>query len=156
LSEPAPRIAIEQGLAAWEVVGVLEALPDWFGRPEAITVYAGEARGLVAVTARLGTKLIGLLTLKPSSPVATEIAVMGLLPEYRRQGLGRQMVDHAVDYLRSQAIELVWVQTLAPSFEYAAYAETRAFYAATGFHPLVELPGHFGEGEAALFLVRPL
>jgi hypothetical protein len=66
------------------------------------------------------------------------------------------MVDHAVDYLRRQAIGLVWVQTLGPSFENAAYAETRAFYAATGFYPLVELPGHFGEGEAALFLVRPL
>jgi GNAT superfamily N-acetyltransferase len=156
LSEPAPRIAIEQGLAAGDVAGVLEALPDWFGRPEAITVYAGEARGLVCVTARLGTKLIGLLTLKPSSPVATEIAVMGLLPEHRRQGLGRQMVDHAIDYLCSQAIGLVWVRTLGPSVEYAAYAETRAFYAATGFYPLVELPGHFGEGEAALFLVRPL
>jgi ribosomal protein S18 acetylase RimI-like enzyme len=122
MNELAPRIGIEHGLEPGEVRSILEALPDWFGRPESITVYAGEARGLDCVTARLGTKLIGLLTLKPSSTVATEIAVLGLLPEHRRQGLGRQMVDHAIDYLRSQAIGLVWVQTLGPSVEYAAYA----------------------------------
>ena len=156
MSEPLIRIAVEQGLAAEEVAGVLEALPDWFGRPESIVTYAEEAEKLAAVTARRAGTLVGLLTLKPSSPVATEFAVMGLLPEHRRQGLGRQMVDHAIDYLRSQAIGLVWAQTLGPSVEYAAYAETRAFYAGVGFLPLVEIPDHFGEGEPALLLVRPV
>jgi GNAT superfamily N-acetyltransferase len=154
LSAPGISIALERGLAAAQVSAVLKSLPDWFGRPESIVAYAEEAERLAVVTARCAGELVGLMTLKPQTEACAEFAVMAVRPEWRRQGIGRRLSERALEHLRAGGFSLALAQTLGPSCEYAAYAETRAFYQAMGFLPLIEIADHFAQGEPGLLMVR--
>ncbi|MEZ5925126.1 MAG: GNAT family N-acetyltransferase [Hyphomicrobiaceae bacterium] len=149
-------IDITAGLAAAEVASVLESLPDWFGRPEAITAYTREAGCLSVVTARRTGDVLGFLTMKPRTPAACEIAVMAVRPEWRRHGIGRALCQRAFQHMRAGGFSLAFVQTVGPSYDDAPYAETRRFYAAVGFLPLIELADHFGCGVPGLLMVRGL
>lgn len=148
-------IQTERSLPAAEVTAILERLPDWFGRPEAIAEYAREAERLDVVVARTGAMPIGFLTLKPQTRECFEIAVMAVRPEWRRRGIGRRLVEVAVEQLVRSGMPLLLVRTVGPSYENKSYAETRRFYEAVGFAPVIELPDHFGDGMPGLLMVRP-
>lgn len=68
---------------------VLRALPDWFGIEEAIRHYTAEVAALPTWLTHAGGEAVGFLSIKPHSPAAAEIYVMGILPACQRQGLGR-------------------------------------------------------------------
>lgn len=149
------QIRIEHGVAEAEVISILDSLPAWFGRPEAIAAYAREAETLDAVVSRHNGTAIGVVTLKPQTPACAELAVMAVRPEWRRRGIGKALIERAAGHLQERGFQLMLVQTLGPSYEDASYAETRAFYEAVGFRPLIEIADHFGDGEPALLMVRP-
>jgi len=81
---------------------------------------------------------------------------MAVRPEWRRQGVGRGLCHLAFERMRFGGFSLALVRTVGASYVDAAYAETRAFYEAIGFQPLIEFDDHFGEGVPGLLLVRPL
>ena len=84
------------------------------------------ARLLVFVGVYDGGELIGSVKLAWDGDIHAFLLEPTVRPDYRRRGIGRTLVGHAVDYAREHGV--VWVHVdFAP--------ELRAFYAACGFRP---------------------
>ncbi len=88
------------------------------------------------LVAEKGGEVVGFLTCKQKGDGVAEITWLGVWPERQRQGIGTALVDHLVDDLSLQGIELLEVKTLADTVDYPPYEVTRAFYRALGFHYL--------------------
>ena len=159
-----------QGAAAERI---LRALPGWFGIESSLVAYARAADELPTLVAVLPdpadedeeapdrrrirpAAVIGFVTLKQTSADALELHVMGVLPAWRRRGVGRALVERAALYARAEGFSLLHVKTLAPSHPDPGYAATRAFYAAARFIPLEVIPEVWGPDDPCLLLVRPL
>ncbi len=130
---------------------VLRDLPDWFGIEEATSAYIRDV-------AALPTFAVGddaLLALKLHTTRAAEVYVMGVRRARHGQGLGKELVAAAEEYLRARSVEYLQVKTLGPSDPDEGYARTRAFYEARGFVPLEELHGLW-EDNPCLLLVKRL
>lgn len=131
---------------------MLEALPDWFGLPDAVERYVQD----VAALPVLAVDDVGFLALKIHSDTAAEIYGMGVLPEHHRTGIGTALVEAAEDLLRGTGIEYLQVKTLGPSRPDEHYAATRRFYEARGFRPLEELTAIWGQENPCLIMVKRL
>ena len=118
---------------------ILEALPDWFGLPESTAGYIRASReqpfwaDLESGTAR------GFITLKKTSPYTAELAVMGVLPEYHRQGIGRALFDAFRWYAVEHGYVFLQVKTVREGC-YKEYDWTAAFYKNLGFRELECFP----------------
>lgn len=123
---------------------ILRLLPEWFGTASAIARYRQEIDTLPTWLAFDEGRVIGFLSLKRHTPVAGEIYVLGILADYHRQGIGRQLLEQAEGFLRGENIRLLQVKTLGPSHPSEPYRRTRAFYTAMDFQPLEELPDLWG------------
>ena len=100
--------------------------------------------------------MVDFLSLKQHYPEAAEIYVTGVLPQYHRQGLGREMMSVAESYLRDRGVKFIQVKTLSDSHSDTGYARTRAFYRAIGFAPLEEFKTLWDEDNPALLLIKKL
>jgi GNAT superfamily N-acetyltransferase len=136
--------------------GILRALPDWFGIEAAIADYARAADELPTFVAEAGGRIVGFVTLKPTSASAAELHVMGVLPAWHRRGIGRALVERAAAYARAEGLAFLHVKTLAASDPDPGYAATRRFYEAMGFVPLEELPQVWGPENPCLIMIRAL
>ena len=67
---------------------VLEALRDWFGIDESREQYIAESANEIFVAAREGSEYVGFLCLKETGRETVELAVMGVLREHHRSGIG--------------------------------------------------------------------
>ncbi len=67
---------------------ILRELPDWFGNPEAVDRYATDLATLPTWLALDGERAVDFLTIRRHTTVASELYVLGVLPEYHRRGLG--------------------------------------------------------------------
>ncbi len=131
---------------------VLEALPDWFGIPEAVEGYVRD----VAELPVLAVGDAGILALKVHTDTAAEIYVMGVAPEHHGTGIGTALVEAAETLLSETGVEYLQVKTLGPSEPSEHYAATRRFYEARGFRPLEELTAIWGEANPCLIMVKRL
>ena len=131
---------------------ILEALPDWFGIPEAVDRYIRDVADLP--TFAVGSD--AFLALKLHSEAAAEIYVMGVLPASQGRGMGTALVEAAQEYLRERGIEFLQVKTLGPSDPDPEYARTRHFYETRGFRPLEELTQIWDEDNPCLIMVKSL
>ena len=64
---------------------------------------------------------------------AAEILWAAVAADRRGAGLGARLVDHALDELRADGVQIVEVKTLDASADYPPYDATRAFWLARGF-----------------------
>lgn len=133
---------------------ILDALPTWFGIPASVEDYVAVADRSPTIVATLENRDVGLLTLIRHSPYAAEIYVMGVLPEFHRQGIGRAMLERAEDTLGSEGVEFLQVKTLGPGRPDPGYDKTRAFYLRCGFRPLEEFPDLWDPDNPALQMVK--
>jgi GNAT superfamily N-acetyltransferase len=131
---------------------ILDALPGWFGLPEAVDRYVQD----VAELPTLAVGRHGFLSLKLHTDAAAEIYVMGVRPESHRRGIGTSLLESAEAFLRERDVEYLQVKTLGPSHPSEHYAATRSFYAARGFRPLEELTEIWGEDNPCLIMVKRL
>ena len=138
---------------------VVLTLPYHFGNEAGRAECARAVRtqdGLVAVEEG---EVVGFLTLERHDPRSAEITWMAVRADRRRRGLGRGLIERAVDDLARDRVELLSVLTMAESEpeerETDNYAGTRAFYRALGFVPLRELALEEWD-DRALILVRRL
>jgi ribosomal protein S18 acetylase RimI-like enzyme len=138
---------------------VVLTLPYHFGNEAGRAECARAVRtqdGLVAVEEG---EVVGFLTLERHDPRSAEITWMAVRADRRRRGVGRGLIERAVDDLAPDRVELLSVLTLAESEpeerETDNYAGTRAFYRALGFVPLRELALEEWD-DRALILVRRL
>ncbi len=135
---------------------ILRVLPEWFGIEAAIRRYLAEIEALPTFLAVMEERVVGFLTLKYHTEHAAEIYVMGLRPNFHRQGLGRGLVTRAEEVLLGDGIEYLQVKTFSPSVPNEHYARTRAFYSAMGFRALEESKQLWGEQNPCLLMVKYL
>lgn len=112
--------------------------------------------GLVAVEE---DEVVGFVTLTRHDPRSAEITWMAVRADHRRRGIGRALVERAVDDLARDGVTILSLLTVAESEpdwrETDNYADTRAFYRALGFVPLRELALESWDERAVIF-ARPL
>jgi GNAT superfamily N-acetyltransferase len=136
---------------------ILAALPDWFGISEATAAYIAEVRNLAMLVASDGSGTpLAFATLKETTPVAAELHLMAVRPQYRGRGIGRALLAAIETMARRRGIATLTVKTLAPSVEDANYAATRAFYLAAGFRALAVFPDLWGPDNPCLVMAKPL
>ena len=117
---------------------ILRSLPDWFGIEQAIVQYRRDIEAMETHLAVRQGQMCGFLTLKLHNQYTAEIQVMGVRRELHGQGIGRALVAHAEQHLRSRKVEYLEVKTLGPSRPDDNYDRTRGFYLAMGFRPIEE------------------
>jgi GNAT superfamily N-acetyltransferase len=108
-------------------------LPGWFGKADSNAKYALQAEILDGYVAESAGIHRGLLLLKQSSPAAAEIYWMAVDPTYHRSGIGRALIEAAVEAARTRGVRYLFVATLYPAIPYEPYQRTRRFYEAMGF-----------------------
>jgi ribosomal protein S18 acetylase RimI-like enzyme len=135
---------------------ILEALPHWFGIPESVVDFAAVADRSPSVIASTHGNDVGIATIVTHSPFAAEVYVMGVLPEYHRNGIGRLMLRTAEAMLARSEVEFLQVKTRSGSKPDVGYEKTRAFYQAYGFRPLEEFPNLWDSDNPALLMVKTI
>ena len=135
---------------------ILHSLPDWFEIEESIVGYVQAVRTMQLFAAYVDNKPVGFIALKKHNPYTSEISVMGIISQYHRQGIGRELVARCETACRQEQQIFLTVKTLDSSREDASYAKTRAFYEAMGFIPLEVFPTFWDEANPCLFLAKYL
>ncbi|GAX41904.1 hypothetical protein NIES4075_29010 [Tolypothrix sp. NIES-4075] len=135
---------------------ILRALPQWFGKEAALIQYLKDIEMLPSLLAVVNNQCIGFLTFKLHNEYAAELYIMGVRPEYHRQGIGCALVRRVESILRQQSIEYWQVKTLASSHPDKFYAQTRAFYFSMGFRPLEVFTQLWGEANPCMLMVKRL
>lgn len=135
---------------------ILRELPGWFGIEASVQQYVRDVEGMVCFAALAGGSAVGFIALHQHNESTIEIHVMGVEERHHRAGIGRLLVEAAVQHARDRGCRLLSVKTLAPSRPSDEYERTRRFYRATGFIPVEEFRTLWGEANPCLLLVRPL
>ena len=118
---------------------ILEALPDWFGIPEATEEYIADSKSKPFFCAYDGDTPVGFLYLKETGRHTVELAVMGVLKEYHRQGVGRKLFAEAKNEAKRQGYSFIQVKTVQMG-RYDIYDDTNRFYLSLGFKELEVFP----------------
>ncbi len=118
---------------------VLEALTDWFEVEESREEYISGCADWTFFAANQGSEAVGFLCLKETGRSTVELAVMGVLKDYHRSGIGRQLVERAKETARSQGYEFMQVKTVKMGM-YEDYDRTNLFYISCGFKELELFP----------------
>jgi len=118
---------------------ILKALPEWFEVPETRDEYIRCSREWLFFTAFAESRPIGFLCLKETGRETVELAVMGVLKEYHRHGIGKALFQAAKEASRLQGYEFMQVKTVRMGC-YDDYDDTNRFYLALGFKELEVFP----------------
>ena len=148
-------LRVEDAVACDDVV---RSLPYFFGSELGVAECTRAVRSQRGWIIETCGHVQGFLVVDYPLPGAPEITWMAVHADHRRHGLGRVLIEHAVDELAGVGAAVLSVLTLAASVPEAGmdtYAGTRAFYKAMGFLAVREIHPP-GWDSAALLLVRPL
>lgn len=118
---------------------ILEALPEWFGIPEATEEYIADSKGRSFFCAYAENTPIGFLYLKETGRHTMELAVMGVLQAYHRQGVGRELFARAKKEAKQLGYSFIQVKTVQMG-RYSIYDNTNRFYLSLGFKELEVFP----------------
>ena len=77
--------------------------------------------------------VVGFAVVERRGLRAAEILWAAVAADRRGAGLGSGLVNHVLDELGADGVQIVEVKTLDPSAGYAPYDATRAFWLARGF-----------------------
>jgi GNAT superfamily N-acetyltransferase len=97
----------------------------------------GEAIGIVGI----------LIERKLFCDPTAEIMDIGVVPAYRRSGLGTKLLHDALAVAKAEGVQIVFART------YAADTGTIAFYGRNAFYPVAVIPGTNGptdEGDVVM------
>ena len=89
---------------------ILESLPEWFGIPESREEYIQDSIGKIFFCAYSDKKPIGFLYLKETGKDTVELAVMGVLKEHHRKGIGKDLFECAKKVISQKLykITILW------------------------------------------------
>jgi GNAT superfamily N-acetyltransferase len=133
---------------------ILRDLPSWFGIEDSIVDYVKQVKLMPFYAVFDNDHPIGFVAIKDHNAYTAEICVMGVLKEYHRHGIGKQLVNACVEYCLYNNIEFLTVKTLDESRESESYRKTRLFYQSLGFKPLEVFPLLWDEDNPCLFMVK--
>lgn len=105
---------------------ILEALPDWFGIDEARENYITESTDQLFLAALDQKQATGFLCLKETSKDTLELSVMGVLKEYHRQGIGKELFLNAKKLAVEKGYAFLQVKTVQMG-RYEEYGQRKPF-----------------------------
>ena len=114
---------------------VLEALRDWFEVDESRENYISESADQIFLAAKEDGEHVGFLCLKETGKETVELAVMGVLKQYHRKGLGRMLFEAAKNIAIEKGYSFMQVKTVQMGM-YEDYDRTNRFYLSCGFKEL--------------------
>ncbi|SEK85651.1 GNAT family N-acetyltransferase [Ruminococcus albus] len=114
---------------------VLEALDQWFEMEESREKFIAESAEQTFIAAEENGEYIGFLCLKETGNATVELAVMGVLKEYHRRGIGRALFEEAVKTAKAEGYSFMQVKTVRMGM-YEDYDRTNLFYISCGFKEL--------------------
>ena len=136
-------------------VAIVDGLPDFFTDdvPDKVRGDLRDHAGWVIEDAGV---VVGFVIAERRGIRAAEILWAAVAADRRGAGLGARLVDHVLDELSADGVQIVEVKTLDASADYAPYDATRAFWLARGFVQLDTidpLPGWPPGNPAAILAV---
>ena len=131
---------------------VLSKLPQWFGA-DSVNIYVRQSVDSPFFTYMDKGQYIGFVFLKLHNSYSAEICAMGVVENYRRNGIGRALMAKCLDYCIEHNIEYLQAKTLDSSFPDYYYNITRDFYTAMGFRPLECIPTLWDEESPCLIMI---
>ena len=134
---------------------ILEALPEWFGIPEAREGYIESAAGQVFFAAMENDAPVGFLCLKETGKATAELSVMGVVKKYQRRGVGRGLLEAAKACAAKAGYRFLQVKTVQMG-KYTEYDGTNRFYLRMGFQEFELFPTLWGEGNPCQIYVMAL
>ena len=134
---------------------VLEALRDWFGIDESRERYIAESADEIFVAAKEGDAYVGFLCLKETGRETVELAVMGVLREYHRSGIGRRLFEAARAIAQAEGYLFMQVKTVRMGV-YEDYDRTNLFYRSLGFREFEVFPLLWDEANPCQIYVMAL
>ena len=118
---------------------ILEALPDWFEIPETRESYIRESGSQLFYAAYDEDVAVGFICLKETGRDTAELAVLGVLKEYHRKGIGRELFFRAKEAAAEKGYSFLQVKTVKMGV-YEEYDITNRFYLALGFQEFEVFP----------------
>jgi len=134
---------------------MLEALPEWFGIPESREEYIQESVGKIFFCAYKDKNPIGCIYLKETGKDTVELACMGVLKEYHRNGVGKGLFECAKRVISEQGYSFIQVKTVQMG-KYEEYDRTNRFYMALGFKEFEVFPTLWDEWNPCQIYVMAL
>ncbi|GAA5229574.1 GNAT family N-acetyltransferase [Arthrobacter cryoconiti] len=133
-----PDIKIQPRQDPSAVDRILRSLPEWFGVEEAILGYTASASRQESFLAVVNDMTVGVALLTRHFKESAELTLIAVDAKYRGRGVGKTLLEAMESALIIDGCQLLQVHTVGPSFEDAAYSQTRAFYRKFGFLPVQE------------------
>nr|WP_106225324.1 GNAT family N-acetyltransferase [Legionella pneumophila] len=118
---------------------ITKDLPEYFGLPEVNEHYAIGVRTRTNFAAKKGNDVIGLISIDFPYPNNANIYWMAVRRDFHRQGVGKQLIEAACYFAKTQRAITITVETLSPSESEDNYLKTYQFYQSVGFHSLFDL-----------------
>lgn len=118
---------------------ILDLLPEWFGIEESREEYIQESMEQDFIAAVKDDSPVGFLCLKETGKDTVELAVMGVMKEYHRQGIGRELFAAAKELAIKQGYSFMQVKTVQMG-RYDRYDDTNRFYKSLGFKEFEVFP----------------
>lgn len=148
-------MTINEGIKKSKIVQeVLFDLPEWFGLEDSTKEYIEQSKELPLLVALLNDKVLGLVTLKETSPEVCEIHCMGVKKEYHRQGIGIKL-HQALEELAKKDYLYMQVKTVDEGY-YKQYDQTIAFYQSVGFTKMEVFPTLWDKWNPCLVMIKAL
>lgn len=134
---------------------ILEALHDWFEVDESREKYIADCVNWIFLAAKEDDDYVGFLCLKETGDATVELAVMGVLKEYHRKGLGRKLFEAAKKIAGEEGYSFMQVKTVKMGV-YEDYDITNRFYKACGFKEFEVIKEIWGEENPCQIYVMSL
>jgi N-acetylglutamate synthase-like GNAT family acetyltransferase len=134
-------------------VAVLAALPEYF-TPDTHDDLRARFDDCEVWVATERKEIVGHVVLQRRYPQSAEISYAGVLPDHRRNGIGKRLVSSLLANTDHTMIE---VKTLDASSGYEPYVATRAFWEAMGFIQIDcidPLPGWQPGNPSAIYVLK--
>ena len=147
INEPAAKRAISRK--------ILEALHDWFEVDESREKYISDCVDWIFLAAKENGEYAGFLCLKETGKDTVELAVMGVLKEFHRHGLGRKLFEEAKKIATEAGYSFMQVKTVAMG-KYPDYDKTNLFYISCGFREFEVFPELWDEDNPCQIYVMAL
>lgn len=134
---------------------ILEALPEWFGIPESTESYIKDSVDKIFFSAYINEQPVGFLYLKETGTDTIELAVMGILKEFHRNGIGKELFKNAKKYVTEKGYSFLQVKTVQMG-KYEIYDKTNYFYKSLGFKEFEVFPTLWDESNPCQIYIMAL
>lgn len=134
---------------------ILESLKEWFEVDSSREAYIEDSPGKLFFASFDGEKPNGFLYLKETGSSTVELAVMGVLKEFHRKGIGQELFEAAKERAKKLGYEFMQVKTVKMGV-YSDYDRTNKFYLALGFKEFEVIPTYWDEANPCQIYVMAL